>query len=81
MVLTLLSIFLKNSQWLLKVRKMVQQAYCQIVEMIVVDIVFAAYYNLVSDYKQTLTASRVVGKSFSLIAIVMMFGHYLRMLE
>lgn len=60
---------------------MVQQAYCQIVEMIVVDIIFAAYYNLITDYKQDITVSRIVGKSFSCISVVMIFGHYLGMLE
>lgn len=71
----------KTSAGLKKFSRMVQQAYCQIVEMIVVDIIFAAYYNLITDYKQEITISRIVGKTFSCISVVMIFGHYLSMLE
>ena len=49
--------------------------------MIVVDVIFAAYYNLVTDYRQQITASFVIGKAFSFVAVLMVFGHYLRILE
>lgn len=81
MTLKALALLFKDSPKLQRVSRMVQQAYCQIVEMIVVDIVFAAYYNLVSDYKQEITVSKVVGKTFSFISVAMIFGHYLRMME
>lgn len=49
--------------------------------MIVVDIVFAGYYNLVTDYKQEFTSAKMIGKTLSFVSIVVIFGHYTRMME
>ena len=81
MVLKVLQVLFKESVTLKKVWRMVQQTYCQIVEMIVVDLIFASYYNLVTDYKKELSMTRMFGKVFSLVSVMMMFGHYLMILE
>lgn len=49
--------------------------------MIVVDLIFAALYNLVTDYKQEMTLPKLIGKVVSVSAVVMVFGHYILILE
>lgn len=70
-----------NSARIKRIAGMIQQIYCQILEMIVVDMIFAAYYNLMTDYQKPLTIQWAIGKIFSFIAVAMIFGQYILMFE
>ena len=50
-ILRILSYFFKSSEKLKKLNCIAHSTFCQIMEMLVIDIVFAGYFNLITDYK------------------------------
>lgn len=55
--------------------------YSSLLEMIVVDLAFACFYNLVTDYSTSQPTVHYVGKMLSSVFISVLILHYLNILE